>query len=345
MRVERWRAAIAAASVLLAGCGGPAANGGLGPAATPAAPAEVSAPAPEDVVPLDEVPSPDLPVTVTDATDDAVTVASADRIVPLVGSIAEIVFSLGLGDAVVGRDVAATFEQAAHLPLVTYGHDVNVEGVLSLEPTVVLAESSTGPPEALEQLRRAGVPVVVVEEAWTLADVTPRIEAVAAALGVDAAGAALVDRTEQQVAAAAAAAPTDVDGLRVAFLYLRGTAGVYLLGGPGSGADALIEAVGAEDAGIAAGLTRPFTPLTSEALVDAAPDVLLVMRGGLSSVGGVDGLVELPGVAQTPAGRDRRVIAVEDGLLLNFGPRTGAVIGLLAEELRTSIPDPAGDGA
>lgn len=365
---SRWIAGLAVGAVLLAGCGGSAATAGLGPGAAPASvtdsasetdpasgsgrasgggtaaggdPAAGSDPAvaADAVVPLERVPTPQLPVSITDAAGDEVTVDSAARIVPLVGSIAEIVFSLGLGDAVVGRDVGASFEQAADLPLVTHGHDVNVEGVLSLEPTVVLAESSTGPPEALEQLRRSGVPVVVVEEAWTLDDVAPRIDAVATALGVGEAGAALIERTEQQLAAAADRAPDDAGDLRVGFLYLRGTAGVYLLGGPGSGADALIEAVGADDAGIAAGLTRPFTPLTSEALVDAAPDVILVMRGGLSSVGGVDGLVALPGVAQTPAGRDRRVITVDDGLLLNFGPRTGAVIELLAEELRAATAE------
>ena len=111
---------------------------------------------------------------------------------------------------------------------------------------------------------------------------------------------------------------------------------MYLLGGDGSGADALIEAVGGVDAGARAGL-GPFTPLTSEALVQAAPDVILVMDEGLASVGGVDGLVELPGVAQTPAGCDRRVVAVEDGLLLSFGPRTAGVLHRLADALAREV--------
>src|SRR5690606_2905312 len=117
-------------------------------------------------------------------------------------------------------------------------------------------------------------------------------------------------------------APSGGEPLRVAFLYLRGTAGVYLIGGRGAGSDALIEAIGAVDAGSAAGLTE-FRPLTSEGMINAAPDVILVLTAGLKSVGGVDGLVKLPGIAQTPAGRNRRIVDADDGTLLTFGTRTG----------------------
>ena len=122
------------------------------------------------------------------------------------------------------------------------------------------------------------------------------------------------------------------EGPTVAFLYLRGQASIYLLGGKGAGADSLVEALGGVDAGTKAGLTR-FTPLTAEAMVKAQPDVILVMDKGLDSVGGVDGLLELPGIAQTPAGRDRRVVSVDDGLLLAFGPRTGAVLRQIADQV------------
>ena len=97
---------------------------------------------------------------------------------------------------------------------------------------------------------------------------------------------------------------------------------MYLIAGPGSGADSMIDAAGGIDAGTAMGLDRPFTPITSEALVEAAPDVFLLTTTGLESVGGIDGLLEIPGIAQTPAGRDRRIVTVEDGLLYSFGSRT-----------------------
>lgn len=281
-------------------------------------------------------PVPALPVTVDSADGVEITVDSAERIIPLSGSIAEIVYTLGLGERVVGRDVTATFEEAADLPVVTRGHEVSAESVLSLHPDVVLIESTTGPAEAIDQIRGAGVPVVVFEAAKELDDVATRITAVAGALGVPEAGDVLNDRTGQRIAAVQAGLPSGGDRPRVAFLYLRGTASVYLIGGAESGASSLIEAAGGIDAGKESGLTKDFTPITSEALVTAAPDVILVMTKGLDSVGGIDGLLEIPGIAETPAGADRRIADIQDGVLLNYGPRTDEVLADLTAQIHAT---------
>ncbi|MFE3111710.1 hemin ABC transporter substrate-binding protein [Kitasatospora indigofera] len=315
---------IAAALLLTAvGCGQAAGS-----------PAAAGPPSTPDVVePLSPPPVPQLPATAASADGRQVTVASAERIVPLNGSLAELVFSLGLGPRVVARDVSTTFQQAAALPVITQAHEVSAEGVLSLHPTVVLADRSTGPAEAVEQIRAAGVPLIVLDDAKQLADIGPRIDTVAAALGVPAAGAQLKARTDERLQQARGELAPAAGRPKVAFLYLRGSASVFLLGGAASGAGSLIEAAGGEDAGTAAGLTGDFTPLTSEALVKAAPDAILVMSKGLESVGGVDGLLKLPGIAQTPAGLDRRIVSVEDGKLLSYGPRTPEVLRSIAAQL------------
>ncbi len=201
----------------------------------------------------------------------------------------------------VGRDASTTFDGAAHLPLVTTnGHDLSAEAILRLDPTVVLADAGIGPPEAMDQLRAAGIPVVLVGDDQTLPAIGEHVTAVAEALGVPAAGKKLrPDRGRDQAGRSAATA--EAQPLRVAFLYLRGHRGVYLIGGERAGSDALIEAIGATDAGTEAGLSG-FRPLTSEGMINAAPDVILVLTKGLESVGGVAGLVKLPGVAQTRPG-------------------------------------------
>ncbi|MEV5526779.1 heme/hemin ABC transporter substrate-binding protein [Streptomyces prunicolor] len=324
----RTRLAGALLSVLaltLTGCGG---------AATSSATASAKASTPANrVEPLTDTPDPQLPVTVSSADGKKVTVKNARRIVPLSGSLSEIVFTLGLGDRVVARDITATFQQAAKLPLVTRNHDVSAESVLSLKPDLVLAETTTGPSEAMGQIRAAGIPVLVVDPAKGLADVGPRIQAVADALGVSAAGKELTKRSEDRIAAVRKAIPARKEKPRVAFLYLRGSASVYLIGGKGSGATSLLEAAGAVDAGAESGLKKDFTAITTEALAQAAPDAILVMTKGLESVGGIDGLVKIPGVAQTPAGMNRRVVSIEDGVLLNYGPRTDQVLKSLVDQL------------
>ncbi|MFD0556322.1 iron complex transport system substrate-binding protein [Stackebrandtia endophytica] len=300
-----------------------------------AEPVDLATAIPDVVEPLEEVPVPQLPVTVISADGTEVEVTDVDRLVPLTGAISEVVFTLGLGDNVVGRDVTATFDQAADLPVVTRGHDVSAEGVLSLHPTLVLASLSTGPAEAMEQIRAAGIPVIIFDGVADLADVDRNIAQIADALGVSGAGEQLRARTAERIAAVQETVP-DGTPPRVAFLYLRGSASIYLIGGERSGASGLIEAAGAVDAGKEAGFDADFTPITSEAMAAAAPDVILVMTKGLESVGGIDGLLELPGIAQTPAGLDRRVVWIDDGIILNYGPRTDQVLASLVDQIYRS---------
>lgn len=276
---------------------------------------------------------PQLPITVEGADGRTVEVTDVSRLVVLQGNITEVVYELGLGENVVGRDVATTFAEAEDLPVVTEAHDVSAESVLSLHPTLVLADTDTGPSEALDQIRNVGVPVLVFERPTSVADIDGRIRTIATALGVADRGDELATATAIAIAGATDEVPADAEALRVAFLYMRGQAAVYLIGGRGSGADSMIEAAGAIDAGTEMGLDTAFTPITSEALVKAAPDVILMTTTGLESVGGIDGLVAIPGIAQTPAGQDRRVVTIEDGLLYSFGTRTPEALRELAAGL------------
>ncbi|WP_245667643.1 heme/hemin ABC transporter substrate-binding protein [Actinomadura macra] len=319
-----------ACTLPLTACGtGTAAGPGGARSAPGCGPATVAAPK-GDPVPVKKAPEPKLPVTVRSADGTDVTVRDVRRVlaVNLYGSLAEIVHGLGLGDRLIGRDVSTTFPAARALPLVTaQGHDLSAEAILNLNPSVVITDKSIGPPEVLAQLRRAGIPIVLVDDKETLPAIGPHITAVAEALGVPGAGRELAGRVDREIKAAAR--PASGDRPKVAFLYVRGNAGVYLVGGKGAGSDAMIEAAGGADAGSAIGLSG-FRPLTSEGMINAAPDVLLVLSGGLRSVGGVTGLLKLPGVAQTPAGQSRRVVDVDDGTLLSFGSRTAETIGALA---------------
>ncbi|MGW9581562.1 heme/hemin ABC transporter substrate-binding protein [Streptomyces albidoflavus] len=340
VRIPVRAGALAAGLALaLTACGGSAEGGGSGqkPQAAPAAEERT-----DRIEPLaGPAPEAKLPAKVASADGHTVTVEDTSRVVPLTGSLNEIVFTLGLGEQVVARDITATFEQAADLPVVTRAHDVSAESVLSLKPTVVLADTTTGPAEAISQIRDAGIPLVVLDPPKELDDIGPRIEAVAGALGVPEAGKALVERTEQRIEKVRADVPDlpAADRPRVAFLYLRGSASVYLLGGRESGAGSLLEAAGALDAGKESGLRKDFTAITSEALAKAAPDAILVMAKGLKSVDGVDGLVKIPGVAETPAGMDRRVVSIDDGVLLNYGPRTDQVLADLVDQLYAGQDD------
>jgi len=258
---------------------------------------------------------------------DSPTSFSVSRVVVLANGVAEIMNSLNAKSIIVGRDISSTEKALEDVPLATSGHQVLPEEVIALKPDLVIIDASTGPKVAIEQIKSAGIKVVQTPESWTLADISVKVAAVAAAIGAPQQGALLNAAITSAIQRSTLTTKT-----RIAFLYLRGTSSIYLVGGPGSGADSLISAIGAIDVG-AASLPRPFNTMTAESLATLNPDVILVMSKGLESVGGVSGLLKLPGVAQTNAGKNQAIIDVDDSLLLSFGPRTPSLVIALGEKV------------
>ena len=249
------------------------------------------------------------------------------------GALSRMVWSLGLGKNLVGRDTASDFPGVAELPQVTPGgHSINAETVLALRPDIVLTDGTIGPSRVVQKLRDAGVHVVTVDAERTPETIHALIDSVASALGLEDQAANAKNHVAKQLEKATNKAQSQADGRKMMVLYLRGT-GVAMIAGPDSGGRSLIKRLGGTDAGEKLGISGTFTPLTPEALTSAAPNTLIVMRGGLESVGGVDGLLDIPGVNQTPAGRNRSVLDVPDSQLLSFGTDTPRVIAAMAEAL------------
>ncbi|WP_091229502.1 hemin ABC transporter substrate-binding protein [Microbacterium sp. 3J1] len=293
------------------------------------------------IEPVGDDTAPELPVTVTDSEGRAVEITDVDRILPIdiSGTIASTVFALGLGDQVVGRDSSTVFTGTEDLPVVTKtGHTLNAEAILELAPTVVLTDTTIGPKEIRQQLRDAGIAIVVISSDRRLDTTDELVTEIATALGVPTRGQALIERLdadlEASLAEIAEVVPTDGDDrARMLFLYVRGNANIYYIFGADSGADSLIDAVGGVDVAAEIGW-EGMKPMTAEALVAAQPDVLVMMTDGLESVDGIDGLLaRIPALAETPAGAHRRVIDMADSEILSFGPRSADVIDAIARAL------------
>ncbi len=274
-------------------------------------------------------------MTVLDVDGNQITVEDVSRLVILNGTITEVVFALGLGDHVVGVDVTSTYPpEAMELPDVGVQIALSAEGIIALQPTLVLGTTFAGPPGVIDQVRGTGIPVLIIPDYNSLQDIEEKITRIAAALGVPRRAERLAAESLASIAGAIATAEGAEDMPRVAFIYLRG-AQTQLIGGVDAGATSLIEAAGGIDVGVEAGV-EGFTAITPEALVTANPDVILVFTTGLESVGGIDGLLRIPGMAQTEAGRNRAVVDFDGQYLLGYGPRTGA---LLAELIDAIYPD------
>lgn len=273
-----------------------------------------------------------IDISPTDVTSSRVETSEVPRytkVIALANGSAEIIDSLGLKSILIGRDIASTEPALESVPVVTSGHQVVAEKIIALNPDLVIIDSSVGPTQAIASLESAGIKVARINEVWTVDGISKKVVELASLLGVTATGeklASLIDSTIESASQKVEGSP------RVLFLYLRGGNSIYLVGGAGSGADSILQSIGAIDVGATSG-SKPFTPLTAESLIAMKPDVILVMTKGLSSVGGVSGLVELPGVAQTPAGKSSRIISVDDSLLLSFGARTPSLLTELADAL------------
>lgn len=298
---------------------------------------------------VDDTTAPSLPVTVTDAEGREIDITDVSRILPvdISGTIAATVVALGLGENIVGRDASTDVAGTEDLPLVTKsGHTLNPEAILELAPTIMLTDTTIGPKEVRQQLRDAGIAIVVISSDRRLETTGDLVDEIATALGVPSRGAALVAQLDADVEAAqaeiAAIAPAEAsDRARMLFLYVRGSANVYYIFGKDSGADSLIHAVGGIDVAGEIGW-EGMKPMTAEALVAAQPDVLVMMTDGLASVGGVDGLLErIPALQQTPAGQHRRVVDMADAEILSFGPRTAEVVRALARALYAPADSPS----
>ena len=252
--------------------------------------------------------------------------AAPARVVSLGGAVTEIVVALGAQEQLVARDSTSTFPPSvAALPDVGYVRALSPEGVLALGPDLILAEATAGPPEAIEVLRAAGVDFRTLPGAASPEGVLEKIAAVGAALDREAEAATLAaDFTARMQAAEAKSA---VIGTRKRALFVLGTqGGRVIVGGAGSSAAAILALAGAENA--ATGFSG-YRQMTDEALLAAAPEVIVMMdREGEGAMSGTEVLAH-PALGATPAGKAGAVIRMDGMLLLGFGPRTPEAVEAL----------------
>ncbi|WP_273522541.1 heme/hemin ABC transporter substrate-binding protein [Rhodosalinus sediminis] len=247
---------------------------------------------------------------------------AAERIVSVGGSVTETIAALGALDRVVARDTTSSWpEEVEALPDVGYVRRLSPEGVLSVAPDLILAEEGAGPPETVAVLERAEIPFVTVPDATDAAGVARKVEAVGAALGLEARAAALAERIETRIAETAARAAAVETPARVLFV-LSAEGGRLLASGSDTAAAAMIDLAGGVNA--VTGF-EGYKPLTDEAVLAAAPDVVLMMEGRAEGHGGA-GVLSHPALAATPAGRAGRLVEMDGLYLLGFGPRTAEAV-------------------
>ena len=235
------------------------------------------------------------------------------RVVGLGGAVTEIVYALDAGNSLVGADASSIYPPAAlKLPKVGYYRTFSVEGVASLKPDLVLASDQSGPPQSLEQLKRLGSKVVVLPSAPTVAALDQRILGAATALERGTQGKALVDRIHAELDAIK---PT-VKPPRV--LMVSAHTGKMQAAGEDTAGAAMLKLVGATNV---LGDQTGYKPFSAEAAAALRPDVIVTTTMSIQASGSVEAFLAQPGLNATPAARNKRIVVMDDLLLLGFGPR------------------------
>ncbi len=261
--------------------------------------------------------------------------ADAARIITVGGAVTETVFALGAGSQVVAVDSTSQFPAATRaLPQVGYLRALAPEGLVSLDPDLLLLSDEAGPPQSIAVLRAAGAPVTMIPDGAGATAVRRKITAIATALGQD--GSGLADT----VAGDWAALDVPVAALRPvrALFVLSAARGAPLVSGRGTHADAILAASGAENC---VADFQGYRPLSAESAAQRAPDVIVMMEHALAEAGGVDGVLRATALAVTPAAAARRVVALEGSYMLNFGPRAAHARRHLAALLHPNATLPA----
>lgn len=251
---------------------------------------------------------------------------SAERIITLGGDVTEIVFELDAGSQVVARDSTSLHPaQAVKLPDVGYMRMLNAEGVLSMRPTLVLASELAKPSMALSQIEKSGVKVIKVTGKPALEAIPEKITTVANAVGKTEQGKRLVEQFNQQIA--------KVNTLPIdkKILFIMSHGGVMpLAAGQQTAADSLIKAAGAKNA---MNGFNSYRPLSQEGVIASQPDLIIVTHEGIKSLGGEDKVWKLPGLAMTPAAKNKALIVVDDMGMLGFSLGTPKVMQQIREAL------------
>lgn len=238
------------------------------------------------------------------------------KIVSLNGAITEIISALGQEDKIVGVDVTSTYPEGIKEKAKDLGHvrSISLENVIALQPTLVLASDKDLNPDLIAKLQEAKIQVKTIHQEQSIEGTKQFIKDVAEAVG-DTNYTSLIKQIDSDFAELTKfeTAP------KVLFIYARG-AGTLMVAGKNTPMQKIIEIAGGENA---VNDFEDFKPLTPEALIQSNPDYLLFFTSGLESLGGIDGALQLQGIEQTNAGKNKQIIAMDGALLSGFGPRVG----------------------
>jgi iron complex transport system substrate-binding protein len=243
-----------------------------------------------------------------------------DRIVCVSKQMTEFLFALGQGDKIVGIDLTSTYPpEAKNITTVGYHRHLSAEGIISLDPTVVIHQGDVAPATVMEQLEKVGIPIKEYPAGSTLDSARIVLKMVAHDYGVDARADSIIARMAADIRKADSIVKLYPAKPKVLIIHFGQQRNQYFVMGTGGTADAMLKLAGGQNAAD----TSSFRDLSAEVIMREQPDVILATDFGFDKMGSVEKFMQLPGIALTPAAKNRKIYRIEEHDLVYFGPRTG----------------------
>jgi iron complex transport system substrate-binding protein len=260
--------------------------------------------------------------------------SGAERVVCVSKQINEYMYDIGAQSVLVARDLTSIYPpEITKLPSVGYHRALSAEGIISMKPTLFLTDGNVGPQPVIDQVKKVGIPVLVMDPGSTpdsaqllMTRLGARFHREAAADSVVKAWRAGMDSIARDTVVASGAKRP-----RVLIIHFGQINNNYLALKRGGPADAMMRWAGAENAiDSVGGMAR----LTPELIAKAAPDIIVATDVGYDRYGSPEKFATLPGVSLTPAGKSLRIHRIQEQEIMYFGPRTPATVRKLASWFR-----------
>ncbi|WP_445206127.1 heme/hemin ABC transporter substrate-binding protein [Vibrio sp. 10N] len=239
---------------------------------------------------------------------------NAEKIVSAGASVTELIFALDAQSQLVGVDVTSITPEDSALPKVGYHRALSSEGLLALQPTIIIGSDEMGPKPTLDQLQRVGVEIQVVDSAPTIDGLNKRIDQIAALTHSEEKVPALKAAIDEQVKALKSNQPNENKAKKVLFLLIHEGRPANVAGSDTT-PDAIITLAGGINPA-AASLTS-YKPISNESIIEMQPDVVLVSGRSHAKLGGSAAIIEaLPMLSATPAGINNAILTIDGHALV-----------------------------
>ena len=253
--------------------------------------------------------------------DNCSIASNNSRIVVAGGSIAEILFFLDQQDKIVALDVTSTFpEQTKDYPSIGYVRGLSTEGILSMNPSLIIGENDMGPPFVVSQLKETDIDFRTIPEEQSIEGVLQKIYCVASILDIEDIA---IEKIDIELSSTVTQLNDIVKSKKIEdvkimlILSMKGSSPI--VAGLNTSGHGYIEMLGAKNAFDS---FEGWQVVSPESILKENPDFIILPQRDLHKNSDVSKIVDDPIFANINAGKQNNFIFDDGMAILGFSPRT-----------------------